>query len=310
MLNTVVNPMLNTLGGGGKKGNQLIQFGGSINSIGATIVPVLVGYLIGNVATATIKDANPALFIAMGIFALAFIVLYFVNIPEPHMVSKEKAKIKHKHSALSFQHFTLGIIAIFVYVGVEVGIPNTTNLFMTSSGDGGLNISAIMAGTVVGTYWFLMLIGRLTGASLGAKISSRAMLIFAATLAIIFLLIAIFSPLTATVKMPVFRSDISFGLTEVPISIMFLILVGICTSVMWGSIFNLAVEGLGKYTAMASGIFMVMVCGGGILPMIQGFIADKFGYLSSYWVIVVGVAYILFYALIGSKNVNKNIPVE
>jgi FHS family L-fucose permease-like MFS transporter len=310
MLNTVVNPMLNTLGGGGKKGNQLIQFGGSINSIGATIVPVLVGYLIGNVASATIKDANPALFIAMGIFTLAFIVLYFVNIPEPHMVSKEKAKIKHKHSALSFQHFILGVIAIFVYVGVEVGIPNTTNLFMTSSGDGGLNISAIIAGTVVGTYWFLMLVGRLTGASLGAKISSRAMLIFAATLAIIFLLIAIFSPLTTTVKMPVFRSDISFGLTEVPISIMFLIFVGICTSVMWGSIFNLAVEGLGKYTAMASGIFMVMVCGGGILPMIQGFIADKFGYLSSYWVIVVGVVYILFYALIGSKNVNKDIPVE
>lgn len=310
MLNTVVNPMLNTLGGGGKKGNQLIQFGGSINSIGATIVPVLVGYLIGNVATASIKDANPALFIALGIFALAFIILYFVDIPEPHMVSKEKAKIKHSHSAMSFRHFVLGIIAIFVYVGVEVGIPNTTNLFMTSSGDGGLNISAIIAGTVVGTYWFLMLIGRLTGASIGAKISSRAMLTFAASLAIIFLLIAIFSPLSTTVKMPVFRSDISFGLTEVPISVMFLILVGICTSVMWGSIFNLAVEGLGKYTAMASGIFMVMVCGGGILPMIQGFVADKFGYISSYWVIVVGVAYILYYALLGSKNVNKDIPVE
>ncbi|MGC9150450.1 MAG: MFS transporter [Microbacter sp.] len=310
MLNTVVNPMLNTLGGGGKKGNQLIQFGGSINSIGATIVPVLVGYLIGNVATATIKDANPALFIALGIFAVAFVVLYFVDIPEPHMVSKEKAKIKQSHSAMSFRHFVLGIIAIFVYVGVEVGIPNTTNLFMTSTGDGGLNISAIIAGTVVGTYWFLMLIGRLTGASIGAKISSRAMLSFAATLAIIFLLIAIFSPLTTTVKMPVFRSDISFGLTEVPLSVMFLILVGICTSVMWGSIFNLAVEGLGKYTAMASGIFMVMVCGGGILPMIQGYIADKFGYISSYWVIVIGVAYILFYALIGSKNVNKDIPVE
>ena len=79
---------------------------------------------------------------------------------------------------------------------------------------------------------------------------------------------------------------------------------------MWGGIFNLAVEGLGKYTAMASGIFMVMVCGGGILPMIQGFVADKMGYVSSYWVIFVGIAYILFYALIGSKNVNKDIPVE
>ncbi len=311
MLNTVVNPMLNTLGGGGKKGNQLIQFGGSINSIGATIVPVLVGYLIGNVAKANISDANPALFIAMGIFALAFLVLFFMQIPEPHMVSKEKAQIKHKHSALSFRHFILGAIAIFVYVGVEVGIPNFTNLFMTTNTSlGGLNINATIAGTVVGTYWFLMLLGRLTGASVGATISTKAMLTFAASLALILLLFAIFSPITTTVKMPVFRSDISFGMAEVPISVMFLILVGICTSVMWGGIFNLAVEGLGKYTAMASGIFMVMVCGGGILPMIQGFVADKMGYVSSYWVIFVGIAYILFYALIGSKNVNKDIPVE
>ncbi len=311
MLNTVVNPMLNTLGGGGKKGNQLIQFGGSINSIGATIVPVLVGYLIGNVAKANISDANPALFIAMGIFALAFLVLFFMQIPEPHMVSKEKAKIKHTHSALSFRHFILGAIAIFVYVGVEVGIPNFTNLFMTTNTSlGGLNINATIAGTVVGTYWFLMLLGRLTGASVGATISSKAMLTFAASLALILLMFAIFSPISTTVKMPVFRSDISFGMAEVPISVMFLILVGICTSVMWGGIFNLAVEGLGKYTAMASGIFMVMVCGGGILPMIQGFVADKMGYVASYWVIFVGVAYILFYALIGSKNVNKDIPVE
>ena len=65
MLNTVVNPMLNTLGGEGKRGNQLLQFGGTLNSMGATIVPVLVGYLMGDVAKATISDANPALFLAI-----------------------------------------------------------------------------------------------------------------------------------------------------------------------------------------------------------------------------------------------------
>ena len=73
----------------------------------------------------------------------------------------------------------------------------------------------------------------------------------------------------------------------------------------------LAVEGLGKYTAMASGIFMVMVCGGGILPLIQGGVADvTSSYMASFWVIFAGVAYMLYYALIGCKNVNKNIPVE
>lgn len=305
MLNTVVNPMLNTLGGEGKKGNQLLQFGGSINSLSATLAPVLVGYLMGNVANATIDKANPALFLAMGIFALAFIVLYFVNIPEPHRITEEKKK-KDTHSPLSFRHFVFGTVAIFVYVGVEVGIPNIANLYMTTD----LAIDATIAGTVVGTYWFLMLIGRLAGGALGAKFSSKTMLTFVASLGITFVLLAIFCPVDVTVNMPVFMSDISFGLAEVPISIMFLVLCGLCTSVMWGGIFNLAVEGLGKYTAAASGIFMVMVCGGGIIPLIQGYAADSVGYVSSYWVIFVGMVYMLWYALIGCKNVNKNIPVD
>ena len=130
MLNTVVNPMLNTLAGGGKKGNQLIQFGGSVNSISATIVPVLVGYLMGDVAKAQISDAAPALFIAMGIFAVVFIVLAVMNLPEPYAEKTEK-KVKDAHSPMSFRHFVLGTVAIFLYVGVEVGIPNFMNLFLT-----------------------------------------------------------------------------------------------------------------------------------------------------------------------------------
>lgn len=311
MLNTVVNPMLNTLGGGGKKGNQLIQIGGTFNSLSATIVPVLIGYLIGNAVSPSIKDANPALFIAMGIFAVVFVVLFLMDIPEPHLVTKTKEKVKEKYSALSFRHFLFGTVAIFVYVGIEVGIPNFTNLFMTSSlEDGGLGINKTIAGTVVGTYWFLMLIGRFAGASLGAKFSSKTMLTFASTLGLAFILLAVFSSTDTKVSMPVFQSDISFGLAEVPIGVMFFILCGLCTSIMWGGIFNLAVEGLGKYTATASGIFMVMVCGGGILPLIQGSVADSFGFINSYWVIVIGLVYLLYYALIGSKNVNKDIPVE
>jgi FHS family L-fucose permease-like MFS transporter len=311
MLNAVVNPMLNTLGGGGNKGNQLIQFGGSINSMGATIVPVLVGYLMGDAAQATIKDANPALLLALCIFALAFVVLSVVSIPEPHM-KKEAAKAeKERHSPLSFRHFIFGIIAIFVYVGVEVGIANITNVYMTTETENrGLGINTTVAGSVVGTYWFLMLIGRLVGASVGARVSSKAMLSFVCLLGMLFVLVAIFSNKDSTVQMPVFQASLSFGLAEVPIGIMFLILCGLCTSVMWGGIFNLAVEGLGKYTAAASGIFMVMVCGGGILPLVQGLVADIAGFPASYWVVFAGMAYMLYYALIGSKNVNTNIPVN
>ena len=312
MLNVVVNPMLNTLGGGGKKGNQLLQFGGAINSIGATIVPVLVGYLIGTISTGTsIADANPALFLAMGIFALAFIVLFSMQIPEPHAAQANVNAVKDTHSPMSFRHFILGAIAIFLYVGIEVGIPNIANLFMTGGSEAnGLGIDTTTAGSVVGTYWFLMFIGRLTGGSLGAKFSSKGMLTFVSALGILFVVLAILTPTTQVVNMPVFKADISFGLAEVPMSIMFLVLCGLCTSVMWGGIFNLATNGLGKYTAAASGIFMVMVCGGGILPALQGWVADIVGYIQSYWVIVIALAYLLFYALVGSKNVNTDIKVD
>ena len=311
MLNTVVNPMLNTLGGGGNKGNQLIQVGGSFNSLMATIVPVLVGYLIGsNVAEANIKDAYPALFLAMGIFALAFIVLFFVAIPEPSL-SISKQKIKHEHSPFVFRHFVLGAVAIFLYVGIEVGIQMFINPYMTGSiAEGGLEYDPTIAGSVVGTYWFLMLVGRLIGASVAAKISSKTMLTVVSLVGIILVIAAIFTSVDNKVSMPVFQSDISFGMVEIPMSIMFLVLCGLCTSVMWGGIFNLAVEGLGKYTEAASGFFMVMVCGGGILPALQGFFVDSVGYINSYWVIVIALAYLLYYALLGSKNVNTDIPVD
>ena len=205
MLNTVVNPMLNTLGGGGNRGNQLVQFGGSLNSLAATIVPVLVGYLMGNAAQATISNAAPALFIAMGIFALAFVVMLVMEIPEPFALTNEKSAEKNEHSALSFRHFVLGTVAIFVYVGVEVGIPNFANLFMTTD----LGIDTTVAGSVVGTYWFLMLIGRFAGGLLGAKVSPKAMLSTVASAACLLVVCAMLCPVSAVVSMrPVHLGDV------------------------------------------------------------------------------------------------------
>ena len=297
ILNTVCNPMLNTLAGGGKKGNQLIQIGGVFGSTGATLAPVLVGMLMGNAANRTIQDANPVLWIAMAIFALAFLVLFFMEMPEPHLANKKEANQEEKTgSPFSFRHFNLGIIAIFIYVGVEVGIPNIANLYMTTD----LSMDSAVAGTIVGTYWFLMLIGRFVGAAIGGQVSSKSMLTATTSIAAILVLCAILLPQTM-VNMPVFKSDISFGIAEVPVNILLLILCGLCTSVMWGAIFNLAVEGLGKHTAAASGIFMMMVCGGGVLPLIQGWIADNFGFINSYFVVLAGIIYMLIYAIAGSK---------
>ena len=305
MLNIVVNPMLNTLGGGGNKGNQLIQWGGSCNSIGGTLAPMLVGWLVGgSIQNATVAKAAPVMIIAMVIFALAFLVIYFTDIPEPHMETPEEkaARLagtaeKDSHSPLSFRHFLLGAIAIFFYVGIEVGIPNTANVYYS-----GLDwVGPALAGTMIGGYWLCMLIGRLFGAGMGAKISSKSMLLWGSIVAIIFLLCVIFVPADAKVNL--------FGKT-LPLGLVFILLCGLCTSIMWGSIFNLAVEGLGKYTAPASGIFMTLVCGGGIIPFVQNALADKVGSIQSYWLLIVCLCYLVYYAVIGSKNVNKDIAVE
>ena len=302
MLNTVVNPMLNTLGGGGNKGNQLIQFAGSCNSLSATITPVFAGYLIGEVTEKTqVADVNTALFIAMGVFALAFVIIFLSQIPEPELEagqSKEtESTMQLIKGAVSHNNLVFGIIAIFLYVGVEVGIPNIANLYMTSPEIG---LAASAAGTVVGTYWFLMLVGRLIGGVIGGKVSSRAMMTFVSVLAIVFLLLGIFLT-EGTVNFPAISSTLSFTLVEIPMGVMFFVLCGLCTSVMWGAIFNLAVEGLGKYTSIASGLFMVMVCGGGIVPFIQGAVADSVGFVQSYWVLVAALAYMLWFAVAGSK---------
>ena len=309
LLNIVVNPMLNTLGGGGNKGNQLIQVGGSFNSVMATFTPAFVGILIGEATKANIKDVFPVMYIAMGVFAVVFFVLLAVNIPEPYITKNKESLKQLMTGALKFRHFVLGAIAIFVYVGVEVGTPGVMIYWLSDHPEVGKTI----AGVVAGTYWLLMLVGRLIGASIGSKVSSKAMLTVTSFVGMVLILLAIFSPTSTMVSLPVLERSagaLSFGLAEVPINAMYIVLVGLCTSIMWGGIFNLAVEGLGKYTAAASGIFMVLVSGGGILPAIQGGVADAAGYLSSYWVVFICLGYLFFYAVIGSRNVNRNISVE
>ena len=304
MLNIVVNPMLNKLGGGGNKGNQLIQIGGSFNSLMGTAVIILTGLLIPNIAQAQISDVNGLMFTALAIFAVAFIVVSGTAIPE-NAPAAAVADEKSKYGPMSFRHFVLGAIAIFVYVGVEVGIPNVLQKWLNE-----VSTTAI-AGTVAGTYWFLMLIGRLVGAAVGSKVSAKAMLSTASIVGLLLVGGAMFLSPETMVNLPVFDGAKGFAMANVPVNAALLVLVGLCTSVMWGGIFNLAVEGLGKYTEKASGIFMALVCGGGILPLLQNAIVDATGnYLASYWVIIAGLAYMLFYALIGSKNVNKDIPTE
>lgn len=388
MLNTVVNPMLNILGGGGKKGNQLIQIGGVFNSAAAVAVYIIMGALIGDAAKAHVSDATPALFIAGGIFIVAFIVILFTKIDEParENTSKTTKKVKSKYSAFSFRHFKLGILAIFLYMGLEVGTPTYILQYLTSdtpevltekaeimkayeaqtltldnaatqivdlnvkealandknakaptdeevakeindikekitSGEftaakfekqaPGRGMLASIVGLIVAVYWLMMLVGRFIGGAIGGKISSRQMIIVASSVAILLTLFGMFAPASWTINVPgIDWANLSMIWAEVPVGIFAFILIGLCTSVMWGGIFNMAVEGLGKFTAIASGAFMTMVFGCAVMVALQGWVADFSGsYLTSYWVVFGCALYILYYALIGSKNVNTDIPV-
>ena len=382
MLNIVVNPMLNKLGGGGNRGNQLVQVGGSFNSLMGTAVIFLTGVFVPNIVKAQISDVFPLMGIALAIFAVAFVVILLTKIPENPVV-EAKAAEKSQYGPMSFRHFVLGAIGIFIYVGVEVGIPNvlqkwlnndlaqieeisvpkdskivvvksdeveqgallatvTTQITTPATEEGAEPIittkvdsifspkkavitevcpengvikedsgfAGPIASSVTAVYWLLMLVGRLLGAAIGAKVSAKSMLTFASGLGLVLVLGAMFLNPTL-VDLPVFKGATGFGMASVPVNAALLVLCGLCTSVMWGGIFNLAVEGLGKYTEKASGIFMALVCGGGILPFIQNAVVDWTGsYVASYWVIVAGLAFLLYYALVGCKNVNKDIPTE
>ncbi len=305
MLNTVVNPMLNLLGGGGNKGNQLVQMGGSLNSLSGTLTPMLVGVLVGTLTKeTTMATVAPLVITGIVIFVLAFIIISFIRIEEPQ---KNLSKATYEHSPFSFRHCTLGIIAIFFYVGVEIGIPGEMNAWISRMPFEG---AAAVAGSLAALYWLLMLCGRLISSAISGKVSTRLQLIVVSSIAMAFLLIAILLPESVTFNSPSIPAlNITSGL--VPMKCLFLFLCGVCTSVMWGGIFNLATEGLGKYTAKASGLFMTMVVGGGIMPFIQDWIARSTGdYVSSYWLVFAMVAYIFFYAVVGCKNVNTDIPVD
>ena len=305
MLNMVVNPMLNLLGGGGNRGNQLNMIGTTFNSLAGTATPVLVLSLIGEVSNTTkVADVNLVMYIALTVFAVAFAILAFIPIANPEQgTTSEKIPVL---SPLKFRHCLLGVIAIFMYVGVEVGIPGTMGLWLPAANGPLVKAGIANAATVttgcVAVYWLLMLVGRTIGAFIGGKVSSRILMIVTTVTAISLLVVGVLLPETVTVSMPVIDvAHLKCWMATVPMTALLFALCGLCTSIMWPSTFNLATEKLGKYTAAASGLFMVMVVGGGVLPLVQNFIADKAGFMIAYIVPIFGLAYMFVYSAFLSK---------
>ena len=290
LLNVVINPMLNTLGGGGSGGNRLNMLGGTFNSLCGALTPLLVGVLVGTVTPETsLADVYPVLNVAMAVFFTAAAVLVFLPVEGPPV--HEVRPVRHP---LSWPHFRWGLAGIFLFMGTSIGIAGTLNLWLVS-----LGCSAATGGFFFSAYVMLMLVGRMAVGSFAQKVPVRGLLATASSLALM-LMIAGMCTADIRVSMPIF-SGTAIILEAVPLTAPLLVLCGLCTSVMWSSIFNLCVEGLGDSTAVASGWFMTMVVGGGLLPLLQNVIADKAGFMASYAVPAFVFAYLILYSLRLSK---------
>lgn len=276
IMQVVLNPYLTACNVKGTQPVQRLNIGGSSNSIGTTVAPFFVtGIVFGGLSMSEVKVSQLMIPFLSLMVVIAVIALIFsrLSLPDIKGTKVEKGE-KLEKSVWSFSHLTLGVIAIFFYVGVEVAIGANINLFAISLGGDFVAQAAIMATL----YWGGMLIGRLISSSL-KTITPQVQLAVTSALATVFTLIAI------ALNNP-----------------WLLVAVGLFHSVMWGAIFTLCVNKLGKYTSVASGVFMIGVVGGAIMPLVQGMLADAFGTWRWTWFIVVlGELFILYYALSGSK---------
>ena len=293
MLNVTANPLLNTLGGGGNGGNRLVQYGCTFNSVGGMSSPLILGFLIGNeIAKANVLDALPVQIAALAFFVFGFVVIFRAQIPEPHLEPNAPSPLRDVWACFRFRHFALGALAMFLFEPVECGICNMVNLYLTAEGTPAY-AGAVVGGAMVSAYCALMMVARFGAGVVGNRVSPRTMI--AASCAFCILL------LVAAANVPFVKVAIPFSSTAVPLSAILMTLCGLGISVMFGGIFNLATEGLGRLVPVASGITMSLVSGGALLAVV-GVVTDRFGLLSSCYVFTGLLAYILYYAVIGSRT--------
>ncbi|MCD7794648.1 MAG: MFS transporter [Alistipes sp.] len=273
VLQVVINPYLTACEVHGTQSIQRLAIGGSANAIGTTAAPYFVtGVVFGGLAMEEITAGMlmvPFLVLA-GILAIITFIVQYISLPDID-TARAGTDEKLERSVWSFRHLTLGVVAIFFYVGAEVCIGANITMFAVEKG----MPSPALVATL---YWGGILVGRLVGSTL-STVSPRVQLTVTTIGATVLILCAIFA-------------DSPWVLAAV----------GLCHSIMWGAIFTLAVKDLGKYTSVASGVFMIGVVGGAILPLLQGICADMFdGWKQSWWIVVICEVFMLYYALFGSR---------
>lgn len=276
VLQVVINPYASACQVKGTSNIQRMAIGGTANSLGTTLAPYFVSSIVFSGLALQEISVRQLQLPFLGLIAVIMLLIVLVSrftlpdIPETHTLSGERLE----KSVWSFRHLTLGVVAIFFYVGCEVCVGGNINLYVIDDLGLSMNTATLMATL----YWGGLLIGRLLS-SFVHSISPRTQLTTTAIGAIVLVLLTL--------------------LTNCP---WLLVAVGLCHSIMWGAIFTLSTKQLGKYTSAASGVFMIGVVGGAILPLVQGAMADSFG---SWMIVLLGEIVILLYAQIGSR-IKKN----
>lgn len=296
ILQVVINPYVASYELPNTQAVQRMNIVCSINSFGTTIAPFFVsGILFAGVALSSVSATQLVIpFTIMALFiALVTLITKYLNLPDIAGTFNSN-KLTESRSIWSFRHLTLGVIAIFFYVGAEVSIGVNVNLHAIELIEQGEHLSFLGRSNIVlwgldlgipallaTLYWGGLMVGRMLS-SFTNSISSRTQLIVTTISAVVLTLLAILNN-----------------------NLWLLISVGLCHSVMWGAVFTLAVDGLKEYTSKASGVFMMGVFGGAVFPLIQGYLADSFGSWQWTWMLVIVCELvILYYALWGYKTKN------
>lgn len=260
---------------------QRQMIGGTTNSVGMAVGPLVVSYLIFSGTPLHEVEARQFIFPLLALIgAMGLIALLTTKMKmQGGISSAPDTATKLSRSVWSFSHLKRGVIGIFFYVGIEVAVGANINLYATELG----RDFALQATKMAALYWTGILIGRFA-ASLYTGISAQRQLIYSSVLAVLLILLAMFLA-----------------------NPWILVGTGLCHSVMWPAIYALALDKLGEYTAKASGVLMIGVVGGGVIPLLQGILADI---LDGQWrwtwgLIILGELYVFYYGWKGYREVEK-----
>jgi FHS family L-fucose permease-like MFS transporter len=280
LLQVAINPYVGALGKPETAASRLNLCGG-LNSLATTIAPKVGAafiFIAAGATTAALARSVRVPYIILAVFTfLIAIVTRFVHLPE--VIEKQSNTSAGEGNAWQFMHLRLGAVAIFTYVGVEVAIGSILINFLGQPSMGSLSHAA--AAAYVSLYW--------AGAMVGRFIGSFALIYIRAQRALTAVAVSALVLVTATI----------FGHGH--LAMWAIVSCGLFNSVMWPCIFPLSLKGLGKFTSQGSGILVMMVVGGAIIPEIQGLLADKFGYQHSFIIVLLCYAYLLYFALSGHK---------